>query len=134
MALAAGNFGNSYPQYPAWYAQLNSNTIAVGASFFDEDGNLTALENTNHAGSASPYNYVLAPGAQILAYALNGEIQSWSGTSFAAPMVSAAIEIMLSANTGLNATQIVDALVNTSINLVGTSSLPSEVDLFAELT
>lgn len=133
VALAAGNFGSSYPQYPAWYAQLNSNTIAVGASFFDEDGNLTALESTNHAGSPTPYNYVLVPGAQILAYALNGEIQSWSGTSFAAPMVSAAIAIMLSANTGLNATQIVDALVNTSINLVGTPSLPSEVDLFAEL-
>lgn len=133
VALAAGNFGASSPQFPAWYAQLNSNTIAVGASFFDEDGNLTALENTNHAGSSTPYNYVLAPGAQILAYGLNGEIQSWSGSSFAAPMVSAAIAIMLSANTSLNATQIVDALVNTSINLVGTPSLPDEADLFAEL-
>lgn len=119
VTLAAGNAGSNLPQYPARYAQSVGNTIAVGASTLNPDGSIAAAINTNGAGSTTPYNFVLAPGSKVLAYGLNEAIQSWSGTSFAAPYVTAAIANLLSANTGLGASQIVDALVNTSVNLVG---------------
>jgi subtilisin family serine protease len=54
-----------------------------------------------------------------LGYGLNNVIQSWNGTSFATPYVSAAAATLLSANTGLDAELIVNALVNTSVGLVG---------------
>ena len=123
VTLAAGNSGASMPQLPARYAQITSNTIAVGSSALNADGSLMAATNTNGAGSASPFNYVLAPGSKVMAYGLNEVIQSWSGSSFATPYVSAAIANLLSANTGLGANQIVDALVNTSVNLVGVNTL-----------
>jgi subtilisin family serine protease len=122
VTLAAGNAGANAPQYPARFAQQASSTIAVGSTGQNTDGSLMLLSNTNAAGSSTPYNYVLAPGSKIMAYGLNDAIQSWSGTSFATPFVSAAAANLLSANTGLAANQIVDALVNTSIQLVANSS------------
>lgn len=122
VTLAAGNIGASMPQYPARYAQLSSNTIAVGSSSQNADGSVSLFTNTNAAGSTTPYNYVLAPGSKIKAYGLNDAIQSWSGTSFAAPFVSAAAANLLSANTGLGADQIVDALVNTSVQLIASNT------------
>jgi subtilisin family serine protease len=56
---------------------------------------------------------------KILGYGLNNAIQNWTGTSFATPYVSAAAATLLSANTGLDAELIVNALVNTSVGLVG---------------
>jgi len=122
ITIAAGHTSAGMPQYPAIYAQSTSNTIAVGSSAQNADGSISLLTTTNAAGTTMPYNFVLAPGAKIMAYGLNDTVQSWSGTSFAAPFVSAAVANLLSANTGLAANQIVDALVNTSIQLVGISS------------
>lgn len=122
VTLAAGHSSASMPQFPARYAQQTSSTIAVGSTSQDADGSISLFTTSNAAGTAMPYNFVLAPGAKIMAYGLNETVQSWSGTSFAAPFVSAAVANLLSANTGLAAHQIVDALVNTSIQLVGNSS------------
>lgn len=122
VTLAAGNVSANMPQYPARYVQLTSNTIAVGSSSQNTDGSVSLFTNTNAAGSELPYNYVLAPGAKIAAYGLNEVIQTYSGTSFAAPFVSAAVANLLSANTGLAANQIVDALVNTSVQLVANNT------------
>ena len=122
VTLAAGHSSAGMPQFPARYAQEISSTIAVGSTSQGADGSISLLTTSNAAGTVTPYNFVLAPGAKIMAYGLNETIQSWSGTSFAAPFVSAAVANLLSANTGLAAHQIVDALVNTSIQLVGNSS------------
>jgi subtilisin family serine protease len=122
VTLAAGNVGANMPQYPARYAQLTSNAIVVGSSSQNADGSVSLLTTTNAAGATAPYNYVLAPGSKIKAYGLNDVIQSWSGTSFAAPFVTAAVANLLSANTGLGANQIVDALVNTSVQLVASNT------------
>jgi subtilisin family serine protease len=119
VAMAAGNFGASSPQFPATYAKASSTTIAVGAVSQANDGSLAWYSGTNQAGSIAPYNYIDAPGSKVLVYGLNNVIQSWSGTSFATPYVSAAVANLLSVNSGLGAEQIVNALVNTAVEIVG---------------
>ena len=119
VCMAAGNTGAGSPQFPAVYAQGSSTTIAVGSVMQATDGSVVWSGSTNAAGSSLPYNYVLAPGSKVLAYGLNNVIHSWSGTSFATPYVTAAVANLLSTNTGLGAEQIVNALVNTTVELVG---------------
>jgi subtilisin family serine protease len=123
VCMAAGNTGASAPQFPAQYAKSMNTTIAVGAAAKNADGSIVLASNTNIAGSVTPYNYVDAPGAKVVAYGLNGVLQNWSGTSFATPYVSAAAANLLSANTGLEAELIINAIVNTSVGIVGVPSL-----------
>jgi subtilisin family serine protease len=117
--MAAGNSGATAPQYPAQYAKQLNTTIAVGSVAQNTDGSIAWASSTNAAGSAVPYNYIDAPGAKVLGYGLNSVIQNWNGTSFATPYVSAAAANLLSVNSGLGGEQIVNALVNTSVDLVG---------------
>lgn len=119
VCMAAGNTGASAPQYPAAYAKASDTTIAVGAVMQAIDGSTAWAPTTNSAGSITPYNYIAAPGTKVLGYGLNNVIQSWSGTSFATPYVTAAVADLLSVNSGLGAEQIVNAVVNTAVNLVG---------------
>jgi subtilisin family serine protease len=119
VCMAAGNSGAAAPQYPAQFATLTNTTIAVGSVAQNADGSITWASSTNTAGSNMPYNYIDAPGAKVLGYGLNGAIQNWTGTSFATPYVAAAAADLLSAHSGLGAEQIVNALVNTSVGLVG---------------
>jgi subtilisin family serine protease len=119
VCMAAGNSSATAPQYPAQYAKQLNTTIAVGSVAQNADGSVTWASSTNIAGSTVPYNYIDAPGAKILAYDLNGAIKNWTGTSFATPYVSAAAANLLSVNSGLGGEQIVNALVNTAVELVG---------------
>jgi subtilisin family serine protease len=119
VCMAAGNSGASAPQYPAQFAKMSSTTIAVGSVTQNADGTIAWANSTNSAGSTVAYNYINAPGTKILGYGLNNAIQNWTGTSFATPYISAAAATLLSANTGLDAELIVNALVNTSVGLVG---------------
>lgn len=119
ICMAAGNTGANAPQYPAAYSQASNTTIAVGAVMQATNGVTVWSSSTNTAGTSTPYNYIDAPGSKVLAYGLNNIIQSWTGTSFATPYVTAAIADLLSVNSGLGAEQIVNALVNTSVDLVG---------------
>jgi len=120
VCMAAGNSGALSPQYPATYAQSVSTTIAVGASIQNLNGTTVAFSaSSNQAGSTDPYNYVNAPGVHVLAYGLNGVLEPWSGTSFATPLVTAEVAVILSAYAGLSATQVVQAVVNTTVSLIG---------------
>ena len=119
VCMAAGNTGSSLPQYPAAYAQLSETTIAVGSVMQTVNGSVVWAPSSNSAGTTVPYNYVDAPGARVLAYGLNNEVQTWSGTSFATPLVTAAVANLLSINSGLGAEEIVNAIVNTAVDLVG---------------
>jgi len=124
VCMASGNTGASAPQYPATYAQSASTTIAVGSSAQNLGVNsLSFTSNTNQAGSSSSYNFVNAPGTHVLAYGLNGVLETWSGTSFATPLVAAAAADILSAHTGLTAEQVVQAIVNTTVSLVGVQTV-----------
>ena len=119
VCMAAGNSGVAAPQYPAQFAKTINTTIAVGSVTQNTDGSIAWASSTNAAGSAVPYNYIDAPGAKVLGYGLNGVIQNWTGTSFATPYVSAAAANLLSVNSGLGGEQIVNALVNTAVEIVG---------------
>jgi len=119
VCMAAGNNSAATAQYPANYAQQVSTSIAVGSTALNTDGSVTFHTSSNAAGSTTPYNYVDAPGAHILAYGLNGVIKSFSGTSYATPLVTAAVADLLSAHAGISATQVVQAIVNSTIELVG---------------
>ena len=120
VTMAAGNAGANNPQYPAIYSKNMDTAITVGAVFEDVDGSLMWAPSSNRSGSEEAFNYINAPGIKVLAYGLNSTIQSWSGTSFATPYVTAAIADLISVNSGLSSDLIVNALINTSIELIGT--------------
>jgi subtilisin family serine protease len=123
VCMAAGNSSATAPQYPAQYAKMMNATIAVGSTAKNLDGSIAWVSSTNSAGSTTAYNYVDAPGSKVLGYGLNNAIQSWTGTSFATPYVTAAVADLISVNSGLNAEQIVNAIVNTTVGIVGVPSL-----------
>lgn len=119
VTMAAGNVSGVNPQYPALYSKGLDTSITVGSVYQEIDGSLMWAPSSNRAGDLEAFNYINAPGVKVLAYGLNGVIQSWSGTSFATPYVTAAVADLLSVNSGLSPELIVNALVNTSIDLIG---------------
>lgn len=123
VCMAAGNAGSANAQYPANFAQSLSTTIAVGSSAQNLDGSVAFASNTNQAGTLTPYDYVNAPGVHVLGYGLNGVLETWTGTSFATPLVAAEVADVLSAHAGLSAAQVVQAVVNTTVGLVGVQTI-----------
>jgi len=86
VVAATGNAGTSVPYYPAAY----SGVIAVGA--IDQD------ERRADFSSFGDHVDVMAPGVSVYgAMAGNYDWGTWTGTSFAAPVVSGTIALMLQA-------------------------------------
>lgn len=80
LVAAAGNDGpNGAPAYPAAYAEV----IAVSA--VDSRGRPYARNNRGN------YIYVAAPGVDVWGADARGGLAFWTGTSFAAPFVTASI-------------------------------------------
>lgn len=123
VCMAAGNSAGTTPQYPAAYASSLNTAIAVGASAQTNIGSYTLASFSNAAGGDVPYNFVDAPGNNILAYGLGGILKSWSGSSVATPLISAEAADLLSAHSGLSAAQIVQAIVHDTVALVGVQNL-----------
>jgi type VII secretion-associated serine protease mycosin len=98
VVAAAGNsgFGSNAPVYPAAYEE----SIAVAAT--GPDGSATAFSNSG------AYVDVAAPGFAILSTAPSNTYEYLSGTSQAAPYISAALALLLS--TGLSPSQAVAKL------------------------
>ena len=119
VCMAAGNNMDTDPQYPAAFANCFSTTIAVGASAQTDLGSYTLSSFSNHAGSDTAYNYIVAPGSNVYAYGLNGVLRTISGSSLATAMISAEAADLLSAHSGLSVTQIVQAIVNDTVEIVG---------------
>lgn len=63
-------------------------------------------------------NYVDAAGVGVYGYGLNGGTYILDGTSMAAPYVTSAAAILMSANTSLTAVQIAQAISGTSQALI----------------
>ena len=105
---AAGNHnGNndSRPSYPASYK--SENVISVGAS--------------DHRGKKAYFScygktsvHLFAPGVKILSSVPNNKYASFQGTSMAAPHVSGAYALLLSANPTWSVAQVKSALINST--------------------
>jgi subtilisin family serine protease len=109
---SAGNSGNQLLHYPAAYDQ----TIAVGAT--DSTARLASFSNY---GSKID---VVAPGHNILCLSTENSFGKFSGTSFAAPMVSGVLGLIWSREKTASAQQIWSQLIAGCIDL-GTSGWDS---------
>ncbi|MBK1440153.1 S8 family peptidase [Parapedobacter sp. ISTM3] len=107
VVCAAGNGFGAPVSYPA----RNSNVISVGAT--NQNDQRATFSNF---GS----NLVIAaPGEGIRTTTLNNQYDDLDGTSFAAPMVSATIALMLSINPGLTPAQIRNIITSTADKVGG---------------
>jgi len=113
VAAAAGNNGSDSVNYPAAYAKIFPNVIAVGATQYTQ-GSLSMSAFSNHAGADTPYNFVNATGVDVLGIGLNGQEGYWSGTSMATPFVSAEAAILKQAKPNASAIEIVQAITNSA--------------------
>jgi subtilisin family serine protease len=107
VVMAAGNEGASQPVYPARYA--TDWGIAVGAV----DSNKTLANFSNRAG-ATPLDYVVAPGVDILSTTPGNSYQSFDGTSMATPHVAGVAALILSANPNLTPAEVESLLTQTA--------------------
>ncbi|MBH8572826.1 S8 family serine peptidase [Nostocaceae cyanobacterium CENA369] len=109
VVMAAGNDGESSPEYPARYA--NKSGIAVGA--VDRNNNLADF--SNRAGT-NPIAYVTAPGVDIYSSVPGNQYATYSGTSMATPHVAGVVALMLSANPNLTDAQVRQIITETAGN------------------
>lgn len=119
IVLAAGNHGNGDPSLaanPEASAQV-ANNAAVSRGLVIVAGSVGATDGisgtSNRAGNTAA-NYLTAVGESVQAPGKNGEVFLWSGTSFAAPQISAAVALLAQAFPNLTGKQIVDLLYATA--------------------
>lgn len=84
LVASSGNNGNNDPHYPSGYSEV----ISVGNST-EQD----FVAGSSNGGSTLD---LVAPGSNILSTSMNSEYSSYSGTSAAAPFVSASASLILS--------------------------------------
>lgn len=84
VVASAGNAGNEEKQYPAAHGKV----IAVAA--FDE-----ATDGVPNWGTHGNWVDVSAPGVDLVSARPGGRMTTWSGSSMAAPIVSAQVALML---------------------------------------
>ncbi|NIT59442.1 MAG: S8 family serine peptidase, partial [Aliifodinibius sp.] len=95
---ASGNSGNSVPQYPAAYDE----TISVGA-----------VNSSNSLAGFSSFGdklNLVAPGEGLFSCQINDDYGSNNGTSFSAPIVSAAAALIWSHHPNYSAERVIGAL------------------------
>ncbi|MDZ8088307.1 MAG: S8 family peptidase [Nostoc sp. DedQUE12b] len=115
VVMAAGNDGDSSPDYPARYASKSG--IAVGA--VDKNNNLADFSNRS---GTNPIAYVTAPGVKVYSSVPNNQYATYSGTSMAAPHVAGIVALMLSANPNLTDAQVRQIVTETAENSTQTTS------------
>ncbi|MEH1872430.1 S8 family peptidase [Nostoc sp.] len=115
VVMAAGNDGDSSPDYPARYASKSG--IAVGA--VDKNNNLADFSNRSGTNEIS---YVTAPGVNIYSSVPNNQYATYSGTSMAAPHVAGIVALMLSANHNLTDAQVRQIVAETAGNSTQTTN------------
>ncbi|MBE9107797.1 S8 family serine peptidase [Nostoc cf. edaphicum LEGE 07299] len=130
VVMAAGNDGDSSPDYPARYASKSG--IAVGA--VDKNNNMPDFSNRS---GTNPIAYVTAPGVKVYSSVPNNQYATYSGTSMATPHVAGIVALMLSANPNLTDAQVRQIVTETagnstqttssSFNISNVSSLASQV-------
>ena len=109
VVMAAGNSGNSSPDYPA--AHAISYGIATGA--VNQRREMASF--SNRAGGHR-MNYVTAPGVNIYSSLPGGRYGRRSGTSMAAPHVAGIAGLLRSHDPSLTSSDIENLLTQSSIN------------------
>ncbi len=109
VVMAAGNDGDSSPNYPARYASKSG--IAVGA--VDRNNNIADFSNRS---GTSQISYVTAPGVNVYSTVPGNQYDIYSGTSMAAPHVAGVVALMLSANPNLTDAQVRQIVTETAVN------------------
>jgi subtilisin family serine protease len=113
VVAAAGNSGHATEEYPAAYPGV----VAVGST--NPEG--TKLSTFSNRG---PWVDILAPGESIVSTStLTGGYASYDGTSFAAPMVSAAAALVLATHPSFTPDDVAARLARTVKPLAGTNGL-----------
>jgi subtilisin len=115
VVMAAGNDGDSSPDYPAHYASKSG--IAVGA--VDSNNNMADFSNRSGTNEIS---YVTAPGVKVYSSVPNNEYDTYSGTSMATPHVAGVVALMLSANSSLTDSQVREIVTETAVNSTQSTS------------
>ncbi|MEK7706813.1 MAG: S8 family serine peptidase, partial [Verrucomicrobiota bacterium] len=107
IVAAAGNNGNSTPQYPA----ACEHVVAVSAT--EPDDTLASFSSTgNHLALAAPGDNIFTTARDLA-----NPYSAWSGTSFASPIIAAVAALIASANALLDNSQIVSVLEQTADDL-----------------
>lgn len=109
LVAAAGNYNTSEPSYPA----SNNHVISVGS--------LAESSTTTKAGYSNTYGIdLVAPGTVYVAdKGTNSSYKKTSGTSFSAPIVTAAIALYKQKNPSATPSQIETALKNSCDQIAG---------------
>ncbi|MEH1915403.1 S8 family peptidase [Nostoc sp.] len=126
VVMAAGNDGDSSPDYPARYASKSG--IAVGA--VDKNNNLADFSNRSGTNQIA---YVTAPGVKVYSSVPNNQYATYSGTSMAAPHVAGIVALMLSANSNLTDAQVRQIVTETAGNSTQTTSSSLKISNISSL-
>lgn len=105
LVASSGNSSTDQIHYPSGFAE----TISVGAT--DENDALAGYSNFG------PSVDLVAPGSSVLSLDLQNSYRNWSGTSFSAPLVSAAAALLLSNQPDLDVDAVRAKLVNSTDDL-----------------
>ena len=113
VVAAAGNDGQmgNGPTFPASYPGV----ISVAA-----ENNAGAIEPFSESGTAAD---IAAPGVDVLSTWNNGGYAVLTGTSMAAPAVSAAAALLIAAHPSLTASQVSSLLITTAKPITGGASI-----------
>jgi subtilisin family serine protease len=112
VVAAAGNDGAAQAWWPAAYPGV----VAVGAT--DQLDRRASFSSFATRADGSSVVVLSAPGTYILSwYRPSGSLAYLSGTSMAAPIVAGAAAVVWSANPSWDATQVVERLTSTALDL-----------------
>ncbi|QSJ16883.1 S8 family serine peptidase [Nostoc sp. UHCC 0702] len=120
VVMAAGNDGESSPDYPARYAKNYG--IAVGA--VDSSNNMADFSNRSGSNELA---YVTAPGVDVYSTLPDNQYGTFSGTSMASPHVAGVVALMLSANRNFTDAEVRQIITDTAGN--STQAANSGVDV-----
>ncbi|HYP28037.1 MAG TPA: S8 family serine peptidase [Blastocatellia bacterium] len=118
---------------PGNIRQLSRHNVRVYPGAFDNVLCVTATTNSDGRSSlsnAADYVDIGAPGEDIYSTTLNGDYDTGSGTSFAAPIVSAAAALVWSRNPAWKASEVRKQLEDTASRRTGITIGKGRVDIF----